>query len=446
MTKKTRFIIVIACVACFFVIAPVLVAYSMGYRFDLEKMEIVETGGIYVRTFPSAEQIMVDYKFSAKPGIFSNAIFIQSLLPKDYTVLVEKAGYFDYLKTIPVREKEVTKLENVTLFKKDMSFVEISDSINYFSVAPNNEKVITVSSSQALNYFNVNSPKQLQKTPISESIQVLDIKWSGNSDYALVRAQNAKGISYYFFDSVAKTPSASRLSYLDQNSQLINFNPQDPLELFYLEDQILYSLSGNKPATLIKDLVTYTIYGNNILWLSFDGKLLESDDLGKLQNTLSLDAININAGINYKIENISGDIFLHAGNSLFLFDYDKRIFIPFALPEGNYKILNSPDNKNIIFWNNSKIYVYSKADKKYGELLSEYDITNCQWVNNNYVVITSGDSIIISEIDYRGQINQINLPSGIVNITAPETFYIQQSGKIYILTNNTLLESEKLTP
>ena len=108
--------------ACFLVIAPILVLYSEGDRFDFEYMRITETGGIYVRTFPVAGQIVIDSKISEKPGIFSNSIFVQSLLPSSHAVLIKKNGYYDYFKTLPVEESQVTKLENVLLIKKLMVY------------------------------------------------------------------------------------------------------------------------------------------------------------------------------------------------------------------------------------------------------------------------------------------------------------------------------------
>jgi len=107
----------------------VLVPYSMGYRFDFQKMKITETGGIYIRTYPGADTIIIDSKITEKPSMFSNSIFIQSLLPASHTVLAKKSGYYDYFKTLPVQEKEVTKLENVLLFKKDIQFSIIDTKI-----------------------------------------------------------------------------------------------------------------------------------------------------------------------------------------------------------------------------------------------------------------------------------------------------------------------------
>ena len=102
------------------------------------------TGGIYVRTFPAADQIIIDYKTFTKPGLFSNSIFVQSLLPKDHTLFIKKDGYYGYSKTLPVEEKTVTKAENITLFKESLDFNNIAKEVDYFSISPNNQNIITV--------------------------------------------------------------------------------------------------------------------------------------------------------------------------------------------------------------------------------------------------------------------------------------------------------------
>jgi len=99
----------------------------MGDRFDFEKMRITKTGGIYIRTSPAAEQITIDSKIIEKPGMFSNSIFVQSLLPNEHTVLIQKNGYYNYFKTLPVIEEQVTKLENVILIKENIQFEVITD-------------------------------------------------------------------------------------------------------------------------------------------------------------------------------------------------------------------------------------------------------------------------------------------------------------------------------
>lgn len=453
MNKKTRLIILLFCVVCFLVIAPILVLYSMGYRFDFEETEVVTTGGIYVRTFPTAGQIIIDSHISEKPGMFSNSIFVQSLLPENHSVAIKKDGYYDYSKTLAVQEGQVTKLENVLLIKKSITFSDIADKIDYFSVAPNNQNIITAAvgaKNITFNYFSLNNGNKPKTFSVGTAGTVSDIKWSDNSKGTLIKINNSKNSFYYLFDSTLKEPSAIRLSYLNKNSQQISFSPQDQKTIFYIENSTLYSAKGDASLPIINNIISFKIAGTNIAWLSVKGVLSNSDLTGKLTEATSLKNFPVNGKKTYKIISISGNTYLMEDDSLFEFDQNTKTFKNFIIPSiTSYKIINSGDNKNLIYWSKDKIYLYSLADnlsadsgqKKFQELFSGSQINNCQWLNNDYIIFASGDKTIISEIDYRGNINAITLPQ-----TADKIFFNQQDGKLYILSNNTLLVSEKLLP
>ena len=81
MTKKIRLTILLACAACFFLITPFIIGYSLGYRVDLEQKKIVTTGGIYVRTWPEADSITIDLKLQQKPAFFTGTVFMQICFP-----------------------------------------------------------------------------------------------------------------------------------------------------------------------------------------------------------------------------------------------------------------------------------------------------------------------------------------------------------------------------
>jgi hypothetical protein len=459
MKKKARLYILLFCTVCFFGAAPVLVAYSMGYRLDFNDMKIVATGGIYVRTFPPAESVTIDSRISIKPGVFSNNIFVQSLLPKIHTVYIQKTGYYDYYKSLPVEENQVTKLENVLLLKKNLEYADIIDNAVYFSIAPDNQNAVTASKNQKsffIDFFSLNSPSQKQTVLIPENASVTDIKWSDNSSYALIKLQDAQRVFYYFLNTSAgagQTPVATKLEYLDQNSQQISFNPKNPLEILYVENNILYDLKNNKPSAIIKGIITYTAYGNGILWLSEEGLLEESDALGKLISTLTAENMIIQPGASYNLFYDSEKIFLKSDKFVFTFNTSTKVFENLNAPEGTYKIITAPDSKSLVLYSDNKILLYSFVEETPKMLYEGGPITSCQWVNNDYIAFTAGDDIIISEIDYRGNINSVALPSSVtlkdntqIQIKNPQTFYVRQSGILYVLTGNTLLASEKITP
>lgn len=402
--------------------------YSLGYRVDFETFKITATGGIYVRAFPQADQITIDSKISKKPGLFNNSVFVQSLLPKDHTVSVTKNGYYDYFKTIGVEIKEVTKLESILLIKKNLSFIDIIDNASYFTVAPNNRDVITTSKGTKgidLQYTSLDSLSQFKKFNISQSGVVSNIEWSDDSNKALIEITNLGSNFYFYFDPQKTNQNFVKLSLLDKNSTLISFNPRDNQSIFYLENGTIYSLKNNKATLLIKNVVSYEVFDGNIFWTDKAGKINKSDTAGKL--------------LSQTTEN------------------DREIQY-FKAIKNSYKPIFSPDNKHLAYYNNNEIYLYSfnpEDDEKNNVKIfsTKEQIKNCYWLNNDYLILNVGDKITITEIDYRGEINTITLPQSItlsndkkMDIKNPTVFFNRRDNKIYILVNDSLIASEKVTP
>lgn len=369
MTKKTRLIILLLCIACFATATPILIAYSMGYRIDFETRKITATGGIYVHTLPVADQVIIDQKISQKPGIFSNAVFVQSLLPKSHTVLITKAGYYDYTKTLPVAEKEVTKIENVLLFKKDVLFGKITD------------KTLSPFGQEKLEKF-------------------------------IIKTNNL----YY--------------SSSEENKNLTAIEKSTPV---------------------IKGMVAFKILNNDIVWLSTDGLLYKSDLAGKNEEKITSAPLKIEKTGLYQIFVNGQKTFINNNGALLVLNSETNNLGQFASGVDNARL--SADGKSMIYWGNGKIYAHSFVEETKGLIFSGDAILECVWLDNNYIIFTAGEKIIISEIYYRGNINSITLPSTLnlidgstVAIKNPKISYNQQSKKLYILTGKTTLVSEQLVP
>lgn len=243
MTKKTRLTILLLCVVVFFIAAPYIILYSLGYRADFEDMKVVATGGIYVRTFPSADQVIIDAKNTYKPGMFNGAVFVQSLLPKDHSVLIEKEGYYNYNKTLAVLEKEVTKLENVFLFKKDIKFEKVEDATLSPFITKTKEKVTNSKTSPDENniisfdgkeVFVQDAKNQENKKTLlyKASGDIIDCLWL-NNDYVLFNITTDKII-------ISEIDFRGNINsvVLDQSADKISFNSQEK-KLYILTQKVL---------------------------------------------------------------------------------------------------------------------------------------------------------------------------------------------------------------
>ncbi|HCC59859.1 MAG: hypothetical protein A2402_00520 [Candidatus Staskawiczbacteria bacterium RIFOXYC1_FULL_37_43] len=442
MKKATRLTILAVCIILFFIFTPYIVLYSMGYRLDFANIKILATGGIYVRSYPQADQIIIDSKIDGKPGMFLNAFFVQNLAPQNHTLLVKKPGYFSYGKNVSVIENHVTKLENILLIKENLSFDLLAEKTDYFSLSSDKKYILVSEYSQeslALEYLQLSSPGLKKNySVLLKNTEILDTTWADNSNIALIKIKNASDVSYYIFDpSSAKTVLAA-VPYLDKNSTQIYF---DGAQIYYVENQTLYYLKNTKVTALIKDIAAYKILDNKILALSSDGLLLEYDVLGKLLQNITTKKFLLYKNKSYKLSVEFQRTFLETNDSLYLFDPDKEAFADFYSPIENYEILFAPDGKNLILSNSNEIYLYSFEEKLYKKLFSGEKIKNCQWLNNDYIIFEDNKTIKISEIDYRGNINIVSLPPD----NPSQIAFNRQDGKLYVLAEKQLIFSEKIT-
>jgi len=144
MSKKIRLIIFIFLAATYFIAAPILIYYAIGYRINFDNRTIFSTGGFYLKFWPQEVKISIDQNSPAQTGIFSNEELIQGLSPKKYNILVEKEGYFSWDKSLDIEEKKITKIENVTLIKKDLTFSLAIDNISNIFLSPDSDLLLGI--------------------------------------------------------------------------------------------------------------------------------------------------------------------------------------------------------------------------------------------------------------------------------------------------------------
>ena len=422
-------------------------------------MKIFATGGIYIRVFPSGADITVDSKIKNSTGIFSNSVFVQNLSPEQHNVLIQKDGYYDYQKTLGVDEKEVTKLENVTLFKNNYIYTDLEKSINYFSIAPDNVTLLEANITNSKIDFilnNLDNPKtQTVSLPMSSG-SISDIKWSQDSKKLIIKVNS----NYFMVDlSSSDNPKISPLNYLVQ-SKLASFSPQNSNQIYYIKSKNLY-LSSNQNKALLSDVVSYKIINQNIVWLSYDGFLYSSNITGTSTNKMISKAIPVKATNSYSIIDASDRILIKDNNSLLLLNEDTKEMEVISQQADNFVV--SPNNQRLLYFSlptqtgDSEVSYYGQSinlnNERVNEKIANFsNIKDCQWLNDDYIICSLADKIIISEIDTRGNVNVIDLAKtiklsdGNINIKDAYIFFNQKDKKIYILTQGNLISSDKILP
>ena len=142
MSKRAQKSLFFACLLIFFIVAPILVLYTQGYRFDLKERKITQTGGIFIKATPKQAQIYLDGQLSKTTDFFFGSALIENLFPKRYGIMVQKEGFYSWEKNLEVREKEVTEARNIILFPENTYYSSLAQNVQKFWFSPNGRRIV----------------------------------------------------------------------------------------------------------------------------------------------------------------------------------------------------------------------------------------------------------------------------------------------------------------
>lgn len=442
MTKKIRTILFFSCLFLFILIAPSAIFYSLGYRFDFDSRKIVQTGAFYFRVWPKNAQIYLDGRLKKKADFLFGSVFIDNLLPKKYLVEIKKEGYLSWKKTLEVKEKEVTESKNVFLIPENPKFESIDEKIEDFFFSPDGKKIIFKKNGN-LEFLDLEKNK---KELIFEGNEISNLTFSQDSKRIFFKTGGKNLIFEFKRGSIP-------LDFLEKVEK-ISFNPKTEEKIFFLKGSNLFEANFKKREInfepILKDLITYQVSDSNLFWISKNGFLFKTDFSGKIEEKLSFEPFPLKEDNEYQIFLKLPKIFLRENDILYLFDFDLKIFQKFFEPIKGFEF--SPDGKKMVYYNNYEIWVlfleekYDQPQKKTGDkiFLTRFSekIGDCFWYTSDYLIFNVNKKIKIAEIDDRDRINIYDL----VESKEPKIFFNQFDKKLYILSEEKFLSSEKLLP
>lgn len=125
MRPNVRTAITLLFVATFLVTAPIVLLVTSGYRYNWKRQRIQKTGLIQIETAPQDAHVRLDGVLQKK----TTPATLTRLLPQDYRVTVEKAGYLPWEKTLEVRSGETAFATGIVLYKEALPRLVIDADI-----------------------------------------------------------------------------------------------------------------------------------------------------------------------------------------------------------------------------------------------------------------------------------------------------------------------------
>ena len=198
-TRPLRVFMLILFVITFFVIAPLIIMYTAGYRYDWQNGLLKETGAISVDIEPKDAIVYLNgIKLQDKMPIRLN-----NIAPAKYSLRITAPGYFDWLKEIEVKNKQTNYIKEITLIKKNKPQILLSEKVKKMALSYDGRFIIyqkqkrrvsadvtrhdsvESNNSQEIWLWENDSQKSTFLFPLNNAEQIT-IAWAKKNNYAII--------------------------------------------------------------------------------------------------------------------------------------------------------------------------------------------------------------------------------------------------------------------
>jgi hypothetical protein len=259
-------------IGAFFILAPIILFYTSGYRLDLKRYQILKTGTLFIeaKDISKADIYLNDEKL---PELFSGKKYIYNLLPGEYQVKLAREGYHDWQKKAVIYSGLTTFIKDAILFKNEVPLQVIEEQITDFSPSPDWGKFVYVTKKDAFEEIYLYNFTDKQKTLIyrrASDNTLSNISWAASSKKILL----SYGSNFIIIDAQNPKNNYSLKNYLDFTPTLIQWDISSDNLLYTQSHNALYKIDlfnknsakilSAKEATLNP---TFFIEGNDIFYI-----------------------------------------------------------------------------------------------------------------------------------------------------------------------------------
>ncbi len=144
LSRVHRIIIMGVLITSFFIISPLVILYTAGFRYDWTNNRIATTGVLSIDVQPVDVQVYVNDVLIHK----KIPIRLANVAPGNYHIRIERDGYRPWIKDMSIFSNQTTFIKNITLFKNTEPRLEqtinLDDITHIWTVANEPRSLLTV--------------------------------------------------------------------------------------------------------------------------------------------------------------------------------------------------------------------------------------------------------------------------------------------------------------
>ncbi len=186
----------------FIAVAPAILFYTSGYRWNPKKGKVERNGTVILDSIPTGASISVDDRPLDKVTPYT----IQDMAPGTHKYTMERTGYTSWSKSLDVHSEKVTFANSAYLWKKSEPQFTADSSASHAAISPDGTRLVTIDtltpSSTEIEIYTTKDFKTQKSVIDDPTPDDLTFVWSDNSRYALMRAVDEN--KAWLIDSFAK--------------------------------------------------------------------------------------------------------------------------------------------------------------------------------------------------------------------------------------------------
>jgi len=436
MTLRIRRLLFILFAIAFLIIAPLTAFYAAGYKIKIGwppnfNQTFQKTGMFIFDTKPPGAKIYLNDKpqrlffkkyFSGEESYIKTPAKIKNLLPKEYDVKLELAGYWLWQKKLTINPGESTFAEDINLFKKSLPLQITALPMQTIKQAPNKK------------YFYAINDKVIINADDGEKINIPSISSSNQNNFSSSWSLDSKKI---IAENVILNLNNQKKS-IDLNeiigplvANLRWSNNSNKLYYQYKNSINSFDLNTETSQNLIsgENYLDYLIKDDYIFFVSQINKTTKLKSFS-LKNKELIREIELPFSPQYELINPEHKFLnLYDAKHQILYLVNPLSFInPLVEIINNIKYATWVDENRLLYANDFEIWLFDlKAIKKTILTRISQPITGILWhPSNNYIIYATDKSVNVIELDERERRNITELIK-LDKISSP---YLNQKGDI----------------
>jgi len=191
-------------IVVFLAVAPAVVFYTAGYRYNSKKGKVERNGTVILDTVPTGATITID----GQPFTSKSPVTIQDMAPGLHRFSMERDGYHPWGKSLDVRSELVTFANNVWLWLDAQPFLKSPGDTLLLSSSPDHKTVLQLTAAtptQAI-VMDVSGAALATFSFGKNIVRGTQTFWSPNNRYVLLEAPATTGTTWLVDIRAAHAP------------------------------------------------------------------------------------------------------------------------------------------------------------------------------------------------------------------------------------------------